>query len=324
MISTLKCVAALSASLAVPQYSRAVDTRLLASARPRRNAARSDPNAVPITGPLRQRPAGRRSVAAMSAEEHVEPFAGLPGRGARGGAAGRAQGRSRAGCRAEGGTGTGGRRRKTESATVKPAAPALRRRRLRQPRRPSSRAARRFPRSAARAAPTIRRSAPACRPAALRRCNAWKRTRPRSRRLRKGGCRGERRRGDACGGRRTGRGGGRPAAAPAATPAPALVLRPMRPREELFVLRSACGARRPRALRRRSARRRPHRAVPGDRRPPRFRRPARRCWPSSRRNNRASGGRLPGRAGPSIRHETPESAGSAGPTGRCSRPTSTI
>jgi hypothetical protein len=32
-----------------------------------------------------------------------------------------------------------------------------------------------------------------------------------------------------------------PTAAPAATPAPALVLRPMRPREELYVLRSACG-----------------------------------------------------------------------------------
>jgi hypothetical protein len=32
-----------------------------------------------------------------------------------------------------------------------------------------------------------------------------------------------------------------PAAAPAAAVAPALVLRPMRPREELFVLRSACG-----------------------------------------------------------------------------------
>ena len=32
------------------------------------------------------------------------------------------------------------------------------------------------------------------------------------------------------------------AAAPAAAPAPVLVLRPMRPREELFVLRSACGA----------------------------------------------------------------------------------
>ena len=34
---------------------------------------------------------------------------------------------------------------------------------------------------------------------------------------------------------------GWPAAAPAAAPAPALVLRPMRPREVLFVLRSACG-----------------------------------------------------------------------------------
>jgi hypothetical protein len=32
-----------------------------------------------------------------------------------------------------------------------------------------------------------------------------------------------------------------PATAPAAAPAPVLVLRPMRPREELFVLRSACG-----------------------------------------------------------------------------------
>jgi hypothetical protein len=33
-----------------------------------------------------------------------------------------------------------------------------------------------------------------------------------------------------------------PTAAPAAAPAPVLVLRPMRPREELFVLRSACGS----------------------------------------------------------------------------------
>ncbi len=32
-----------------------------------------------------------------------------------------------------------------------------------------------------------------------------------------------------------------PATAPAAAPAPALVLRPLRPREEIFVLRSACG-----------------------------------------------------------------------------------
>jgi hypothetical protein len=32
-----------------------------------------------------------------------------------------------------------------------------------------------------------------------------------------------------------------PAGAPAAAPAPALVLRPLRPREEIFVLRSACG-----------------------------------------------------------------------------------
>jgi hypothetical protein len=38
-----------------------------------------------------------------------------------------------------------------------------------------------------------------------------------------------------------GAGGTTTAAAPAAAPAAALVLRPMRPREELFVLRSACG-----------------------------------------------------------------------------------
>jgi outer membrane biosynthesis protein TonB len=36
--------------------------------------------------------------------------------------------------------------------------------------------------------------------------------------------------------------GGSAAAAPAAAPATVIVLRPMRPREELFVLRSACGA----------------------------------------------------------------------------------
>jgi hypothetical protein len=35
--------------------------------------------------------------------------------------------------------------------------------------------------------------------------------------------------------------GGGPGAAPADAPAPVLVLRPMRPREVLFVLRSACG-----------------------------------------------------------------------------------
>ena len=56
-------------------------------------------------------------------------------------------------------------------------------RRLRRPaRRQSSRPMRRWPRSAAPAAPTIRKSAPACRPAALRRCNAWRRTRRKYRR----------------------------------------------------------------------------------------------------------------------------------------------
>ena len=57
------------------------------------------------------------------------------------------------------------------AATAAPKGP------LRQPLR-DSQAARRFPPSAAPAAPTIRKSARACRPAAHRRCNAWKRTRP--------------------------------------------------------------------------------------------------------------------------------------------------
>ena len=55
-------------------------------------------------------------------------------------------------------------------------------RRLPRARRRSKPTMRRLPRSAAPAAPTIRRSAPVCRPEALRRCNAWKRTRQRFRR----------------------------------------------------------------------------------------------------------------------------------------------
>ena len=108
--------------------------------------------------------------------------------------------------------------------------------------RPHSRPARRFPPFAAPADPTIRRSARAFRPAARRHCSAWKRTRQNSRpvagaplpppaavvrqptrqaRLRP---RLE-----------------RPPLAAAAAPT-VMALRPMRPREELFVLRSACGA----------------------------------------------------------------------------------
>ena len=97
----------------------------------------------------------------------------------------------------------------------------------------------RFRPSAAHAAPIIRRSARAYRPAARRRCNAWKRTRRNSPPVAR-----------------------RPFPRPAAVARPRLhprqarlrlqrrsaaaptviVLRPMRPREELFVLRSACGA----------------------------------------------------------------------------------
>ena len=150
-----------------------------------------------------------------------------------------------------------------------------------------SRPAHRFPPSAAPAAPIIRRSARACRPAARRRCNAWKRTRRNSRpvarkpspppaavaqRLRPRQARLRPRRAAAA------------AAAPAAPTV--IVLRPMRPREELFVLRSACGA--------------DVRSICGGVRlaaagscsvwrpmPPSFRRPARTCCPSSRRDNHA-------------------------------------
>ena len=143
-----------------------------------------------------------------------------------------------------------------DTAAPKAAAPPRPHQRLlpqRQPSPPSqrpqpprlldSRPVRRFPPSAAPAAPIIQKSARACRPAARRRCNAWKRTRRSSRPaagkpspppaavVRQRRTRG--RRGPAAAG----------AAAAAAPAAPAvIVLRPMRPREELFVLRSACGA----------------------------------------------------------------------------------
>ena len=61
----------------------------------------------------------------------------------------------------------------------------------------------------------------------------------------------------------------RPAAAPAAAPT-VIVLRPMRPREELFVLRSACGADVRTMCGGVAARRRPDRAVSGDQRRPAF------------------------------------------------------
>ena len=145
--------------------------RLLAGAQ--RSAARSHQIAVPLRlhGALLQHSAGRRSLAAMSAEEHGEPCPGLSERREGRRSAGRAEGRIRA-----------GDNRKAEprrSRRPKPSRPKPPPRR--RPRRRSSRPARRSRRSAAPAAPTIPRSARACRPAAPRRCNAWKRTRPSSR-----------------------------------------------------------------------------------------------------------------------------------------------
>ena len=171
--------------------------------------------------------AGRRGLAAMPAEEHVEPFIELPERGARGRSAGSRDCRSRP-----------TPRRPPAAATAAPkaaepkaaAAPQL-----------DSRAAHRFPPSAAHAAPIIQRSARACRPAARRRCNAWKKTRQNSRPVARKPFpppaavprQRQRRLAPAAAG----------AAAAAAPAAPAvIVLRPMRPREELLVLRSACGA----------------------------------------------------------------------------------
>ena len=189
-----------------------------------------------LHGALLQHSAGRRSLAAMSAEEHVEPCAGLSER--------REGRRSAAAPKAE-----------SAPAAKKPPEPRLRGRqaqeplnpklpRRRRPRRRSSRPARRSPRSAAPAAPIIQKSARACRPAAHRRCNAWKRTRPNSRPVarrpspRRPAAQQRRRRSGA----RGWRGSGCRGAAAAAPAAPVvIVLRPMRPREELFVLRSACG-----------------------------------------------------------------------------------
>ena len=225
------------------------DTGLVASAD--RCAAQRHPVRMPrrLSGALRQRSAGRRGLAAMPAEEHVEPLAGLPGRGARGRARGGAQGGVGAGSSAQGRADAGSRAQErcrtrtaapaaTAAAAAKPAtaAPAAAPKAQRPARGQASRPMRRWPRSAAPAAPTIRRSAPACRPAALRRCNAWRRTRRRCRRP-----------------------ASRPSTRPVAVPRPqrrrrgdrepgsgrcsartGIVLRPMRPREELFVLRSAC------------------------------------------------------------------------------------
>ena len=137
-------------------------------------------------------------------------------------------------------------------------------------------------------APTIKKSVPAYRPEAPRRCNAWKRTSRKSGAgLSEGRQRRQRRRNHACGRRCTGGHGdrrARPRLPAAAAPATVLVLRPMRPREELFVLRSACGG---------DVRALCGGVQPGGGqmmcnvwppRPPLFRPPARTSWPNSPRN----------------------------------------
>ena len=239
MINTLKHGALLVTAIfmvATPAHSQAPTDA-------QRNAIRS---AMPrrLSGALRQRAAGRRSLAAMPAEEHVEPLVrAAQARCARSNPRRRPR-RSRRLPR---------RPRPVPLPPLRPPLlpplrlPQLRspqpRRRQRLPRLPrarrrSSRPMRRSPRSAAPAAPTIRRSAPACRPAALRHCNAWKRTR---RRCRRPARRPSTRPAAVPHPLRAAPWRPRPgAAAPAAAPAPVMVLRPMRPREELFVLRSAC------------------------------------------------------------------------------------
>ena len=165
----------------------------------------------------------------MPAEEHVEPLIELPERGARRRSAGcacsddRQAGRSRAGqIRSARGCNDG-------SAQIRRAKgrghPADQRADFRHPQLP--------------AAPTIRRSARAFRPAAHRRCSAWKRTRRNFRPL--AATRSPR---PAAVVRQPPR---QPLRQQPARPPPqrrptVIVLRPMRPREELFVLRSACGA----------------------------------------------------------------------------------
>ena len=142
------------------------------------------------------------------------------------------------------------------AATAAPAPRLPRRRQYAATNRPTPRS----PRSAVPAAPIIQKSARACRPAALRRCNAWTRTSRRSRQAVSRRSTRRRRRCASGGAGSTGAPAG--AAAPAAAPA-TIVLRPMRPREELFVLRSACGGDVRSLCGRGGARRRPHRAMPG-------------------------------------------------------------
>ena len=237
MINTLRRATKLAPWLSVAAILATAVPAVCASAEP--GAARRHQIAVPLRlhGALLQRAAGRRGLAAMPAEEHVEPVVELPERRARGRSAG-------------GGDCQAGRHRRAESRSAghgstggccRSAGQVRRAKGRSRPRLRDSRPARRLRPSAARAAPIIQKSARACRPAARRHCNAWKRTRQSSRPAAR-----------------------KPFPPPAAAPRPRLhprqaqrrqqrqlphrrrpaviVLRPMRPREELFVMRSACGA----------------------------------------------------------------------------------
>ena len=173
MINTLKRATKLAPWLSVAAIlATAAPAFAQAPSQAQRDAIKS---AVPLGlyGALLQRAAGRRGIAAMPAEEHVEPLVELPERGARRGSAG--------GCDRPPSRPRLRRRKPLHPRLQRPQRPKLPNQRLQQPPQRDSRAAPRFPRSAAPAAPIIQRSARACRPAARRRCNAWKRTRRNSR-----------------------------------------------------------------------------------------------------------------------------------------------
>ena len=170
MINTLKRAAKLAPLLAAGAFR---NRSVCPGAEP--GPARRHQVAMPrrLHGALRQRAAGRRGLAAMPAEEHVEPVVGLRR------SAVRARRRPSRACCGQ------GRQKPHRPNSAAPAAAATAAPKAAAPKAAagSSRPMRRFPRSAPPAAPTIRRSATACRPAAHRRCNAWKRTRRNSRPL---------------------------------------------------------------------------------------------------------------------------------------------
>ena len=256
-----------------------------------RGAARGDQVELPLRlhGALLEHPAGRRSLAGMPAEEHVEPVGVLRRRGAarwrhrplhrrprqsRSRTEGRAQSRDQdRACSAA--APSRARTAAEPAAKTQPRQPTT-------PGKPSQRADLRDQERTA--APTIPRSARACRPAARRRWNAWRRTRPRSRRpaprplpRRRWRCRsgssaqrGDRERAV------------RPRCRRRACAAPCWCCARCGRANMLFVLRSACGARRAHALRRRARRRRPDHANASPRRRRRCRRPAGRAGPVRR------------------------------------------